>query len=249
MPVGMSAATEAGETNPVCSRLESVTCPLSVRRRQLDTGTAVVTCMTRTVWAVRHGQRRDTVDPDFHTYADRIHDPDLTEFGRWQAWRVGRFFAEAGTDVESIFASPFLRTVQTADEICRELGATFELEAGLGEHRNAEWFDSDPETADPADLAAWFETLRLGRESVVVPAFPESHADAERRVGETTRRLVDDASGSILLVGHGLTIGGVVRGLVGSTDGVDAPLCGLTRIDRVDGEWTLAYSGRTDHLE
>ena len=249
MPVGMSAATEAGETNPGCSRLESVTCPLSVRRRQLDTGTAVVTCMTRTVWAVRHGQRRDTVDPDFHTYADRIHDPDLTELGRWQAWRVGRFFADSDVDFESIFASPFLRTVQTADEICREIGDTFELEAGLGEHRNAEWFDSDPETADSADLATWFETLRLGRESVVVPRFPETHAEAERRAGETTCRLAAESRDAILLVGHGLTVGGVVRGLVGSTDGVDAPLCGLTRIDRVDDEWTLAFSGRTDHLE
>lgn len=42
---------------------------------------------------------------------------------------------------------------------------------------------------------------------------------------------------------------GVVDGLVGSTDGVDAPLCGLTRITRDGDDWRLAFSGDTSHLD
>jgi hypothetical protein len=52
----------------------------------------------------------------------------------------------------------------------------------------------------------------------------------------------------VLLVGHGLTVGGVVEGLVGSTDGVDAPLCGLSRIERDGDGWRLDCSGDTAHL-
>ncbi len=205
--------------------------------------------MVETVWVVRHGQRRDTVDPEFYTYADRIHDPDLTELGRWQAWRVGRLFVETGVDFDAVYASPFLRTVQTADEICRQTGDEVRLEPGLGEHRNAEWFESDPETATGEQLTGWFETVRLGHDPLVVPEFPEDHHEAETRVGKTARQLVSQTDGTVLLVGHGLTIGGVVDGLVGSTAGVDAPLCGLTRVEKQAGEWTLDFSGAVAHLD
>ncbi|MFC7116380.1 hypothetical protein ACFQH2_17485 [Natronoarchaeum sp. GCM10025703] len=45
-----------------------------------------------------------------------------------------------------------------------------------------------------------------------------------------------------------MTVGGVASGLVGSTDRVEAPLCGITRIDRDGDGWELAFSGDTDHL-
>ncbi len=148
-----------------------------------------------------------------------------------------------------LHASPFLRTVETADEICRELETTVLLEPGLGEHRNAEWFDAEPEILSPATLADRFETVRLDHDPLVVPEFPETHAEAMARAGETTRQLAATTEGTVLLVGHGLTIGGVVQGLVGSAGRADAPLCGLTRIDR-DGEaWELVFSGETTHLD
>jgi len=84
---------------------------------------------------------------------------------------------------------------------------------------------------------------------VFVPEFPESHDEAEARAGETARQIADAHEGRVLMVGHGLTIGGVVRGLVGSTEGVGAPLCGLTRIDRVADGWELGVSGKTAHLD
>ena len=69
------------------------------------------------------------------------------------------------------------------------------------------------------------------------------------RAGETARSLADHVPGTLLLVGHGLTIGGVVQGLVGSADGTDAPLCGLTRLERDGGGWRLDFSGDTTHLD
>ncbi len=205
--------------------------------------------MADVVWAVRHGQRQDSVDPNWETNADRPHDPPLTELGRWAAWRVGRRLAKTPETFDTVYASPFLRAVETADEICREIDRDVVLEPGLGEHRNPEWFDADPETVPRTELATWFETVTPSHEPCVTPEFPEDHADAIARIGETTRQLTAEADGTVLLVGHGITIAGVVDGLVGSTDAADAPLCGLTRLTR-DGEaWHLDYSGETTHLD
>lgn len=204
--------------------------------------------MAETVWVVRHGQRQDSVDPNWADHADRLHDPPLTELGRWAAWRVGRQFVESGVGLDAVYASPFLRAVETAEEICRETGDVVSLEPGLGEHRNADWFDTEPETVPYEQLAEWFEPVVIGHEPYVVPEFPESHEEAMDRAGRAARRIADGTDGTVLLVGHGLTIGGVVHGLVGSADGVDAPLCGLTRLER-DGEgWRLDFSGDTGHL-
>ncbi|MEF8820753.1 MAG: histidine phosphatase family protein [Halovenus sp.] len=205
--------------------------------------------MADVVWAVRHGQRQDTVDPNWEDNADRIHDPPLTELGRWAAWRVGRHFVDSGTTFDAVYASPFLRTVETAEEICRETGNEALLEPGLGEHRNAEWFDAEPETVPNEQLANWFDPVRLRHDPHVVPEFPEGHAEAMARAGETTRIIADDVEGTVLLVGHGLTIGAVVQGLTGSAEEADAPLCGLTRLHREGGDWVLDFSGDTAHLD
>ncbi len=205
--------------------------------------------MAQSVWVVRHGQRQDTVDPDWELTANRVHDPGLTELGRWQAWRVGRFFADHGIDFEAVYCSPFLRTVQTTAEIYGETGQQAWLEPGLGEHRNAAWFDSEPETLSYETLVEYFDPIQKGHKPVVVPEFPESHDEAQQRAGRAARGLANEHDGRILLVGHGLTIGGVVRGLVGSTECVEAPLCGLTRIEANGRNWELDFSGRIDHLE
>ena len=205
--------------------------------------------MADTVWVVRHGQRRDSVDPAWDDHADRVHDPPLTDLGRWAAWRTGRRFVESGIEFDAVYASPFLRAAETAEEIARETGNEVLLEPGLGEHRNADWFDAEPDIVAPEQLAEWFDPVELRHDPLVVPAFPESHSEAIERAGETARRLVAETEGTVLFVGHGLSVGGVVHGLVGSADGVAAPLCGLTLLVRDGGDWRLVFSGDTSHLD
>jgi broad specificity phosphatase PhoE len=77
--------------------------------------------------------------------------------------RVGRRFVESRVSFDTVYAPPFLGTVETADEICRETVDAFVVEPGLGEHCDAEWFDADPETVPPEALAERFSTVRLGR--------------------------------------------------------------------------------------
>lgn len=203
--------------------------------------------MTETVWVLRHGQRQDSVTPDWEAVADRVHDPGLTDHGHWQATMTGDRLRGAG--IEEIYASPFLRAVQTADHVGRAVDAPVALEPGLGEHLNPEWFDEFPETLDRDRLTERFRTVDPGHEPLLEPTFPEDHRDAQHRLGETARRVVDHSTARrLLVVGHGATVGGVTAGLVGSADGVDAPLAGLTELVSEDGDWRLVRSGDTDHL-
>ena len=53
----------------------------------------------------------------------------------------------------------------------------------------------------------------------------------------------------MLLVGHGATVGGVVHGLIGDTDDVEAPLCGITTLESVGDRWRLVDTGDVTHLD
>ena len=205
--------------------------------------------MTDTILIVRHGQRRDTVDESWSTVADRVHDPPLTELGRWAAWRVGRRFASATDTIDAVYASPFLRTVETAAEITDELGTSFRLEPGLGEHRNPAWFDTEPEIRSPEALATRFDDISLDHDPLVAPSFPETHTDAMERIGETVRRLVETETGTLLLVGHGATVGGAVHGLIGDAAVVETPLCGVTQLESMGERWRLQATGDVTHLD
>ena len=90
---------------------------------------------TGSVWVARHGQRIDQADGDWWETASRPHDPYLTELGMRQAEAAGRELASQGVDDSYIvYSSPFLRCVQTAQAIARELGVgTIRIEPGLAE--------------------------------------------------------------------------------------------------------------------
>eukprot|EP01061_Rhynchopus_euleeides_P045398 TRINITY_DN8132_c0_g1_i3.p1 TRINITY_DN8132_c0_g1~~TRINITY_DN8132_c0_g1_i3.p1 ORF type:complete len:270 (+),score=90.47 TRINITY_DN8132_c0_g1_i3:70-879(+) len=100
----------------------------------------------------RHGERTDYVDKVafFKTEIskERPWDPLLTEEGRRQArlmgTRVRAELEERGyPPVSKVFASPFIRTVETAEEACRSLGLDeINVENGIVEALCESWFRS-----------------------------------------------------------------------------------------------------------
>lgn len=203
--------------------------------------------MTRTLYLVRHGERRDDVDPAWAATAERPHDPPLTDEGRRQARLTGDRLADAGID--AVFTSPYRRAVETAHHVAAPHEVPVRPETGLGEHLNADWFDGVPDRAPLADLAREFPAVDPGRESVLTPSYPETGAEMVARQGETARRLLAATEGTLALVGHGATVGGVAEHLLGDGDGIHAPYCGVTELEERGGSWRLVYSGATDHYE
>ncbi|MBV8884961.1 MAG: histidine phosphatase family protein, partial [Chroococcidiopsidaceae cyanobacterium CP_BM_RX_35] len=68
--------------------------------------------MAQTVWLARHGNRIDFVNPEWFKTAERRYDPHLSDDGVVQAQQLAQRLK--GEGIAHIFASPFLRTVQTA---------------------------------------------------------------------------------------------------------------------------------------
>jgi broad specificity phosphatase PhoE len=201
--------------------------------------------MSRVLWLVRHGERRDEVDPEWADGAERPHDPPLTDRGRLQAERVGDRLRDCGVD--AVYASPFLRAAETAHVVADRLGRPVFVDHGLSEHLNPEWFDVAPSVMTPRALAERFHTVDATHDSVLRPNYPESGAEAADRTVRAVRRLLADAPETVLVVGHGLTVDSVVRAFTGRSD-VPTPVCGVTRLTSYPWGWDADVLADTTHL-
>lgn len=205
----------------------------------------------QTLWLARHANRQDFANPDWATTADRPHDPGLSPDGVQQAKQLGRRVGSLGID--RIVSSPYLRSVETAHHVASATDLPIVLEPGLGEWLNDDWFEAAPNTLAPSTLAARFEHLvpQQSDEPCRQPNYPESKHRALARLGAAGHCLVDRYAGeTLLLVGHGITVQGVLHGLVDEevpTPG--CPLASLTKVVEREKEWTIARRNDTSHLE
>jgi broad specificity phosphatase PhoE len=202
---------------------------------------------TRTIWLVRHGMRQDFEQADWFDTAKRPHDPPLSDNGRIQAHETGKFLRDKG--VERIYSSPFLRTVETAAIIAEHCQAPVCIEHGLGEVQKAEWFPRAPDFLPAPVLKEHFSPIDPSYDARVRPKFPECEeaGELDERCRETVEALMTDDWACTLWVGHGASVGGAVKALIGHTEGVCFQMCGLTGLRGAPGGWDLLYSG-TDHL-
>lgn len=203
--------------------------------------------MAQTVWIARHGNRQDFVDPLWRGTAVRPNDPGLSEDGIIQAQRLGRRMAEEG--IGRIFASPFLRTVQTAHYVAEAAGAPLHIEPSLCEWLNAEWFELMPEIVTPDEVREHFPHVDTEYTSYGIPAFPEAIEDAFRRSGEAARHIVERYPEDILLVGHGVSVYGAARGLIQDLAYFDVALCSVAKLVKHGTEWVAELCGDISHLD
>ena len=202
-----------------------------------------------TIWIARHGNRQDFVDSDWAETADRPHDPGLSPDGVEQARQLARRVTQL--NVDRILSSPFLRAVETASPAAEAIGEPVYLEPGLGEWQNDDWFASPAETLSPSTLAGRFASVQTDHEPCRTPSYPESRHASLARIGATGRCLADRfPDETLLLVGHGMTVLGVLHGLIGSdVPDPGCPLASLTKVVHRDGHWTIRTRNDTTHLE
>ncbi len=200
----------------------------------------------QTVWIARHGNRLDFVNPDWFNTAERRYDPPLSEDGMIQAKQLGeRLKSEK---ITHIFASPFLRTIQTAHQVAEILNLEIKLEAGLAEWHNPEWMSENPEIHPPNYLKKEYPRINWHYSSKIIPQYPETETTVMQRTGEIAKQLIAEFSEDILLVGHGASVLGTTWGLVVGKPTVNAALCCLVKIVREGDRWQLELNGDTSHL-
>lgn len=209
----------------------------------------IVFAHMQTLWLVRHANRQDFADPDWAATADHPHDPGLSDDGVEQAKRL----AHRTTDlyIDRILASPFLRAVETAHHAADALEKPLFLEPGLGEWFNDDWFADPPETRSAPVLANHFPRIDRSHPTCRTPTYPESRHQALARLGATGQCLADQYEGeTLLVVGHGITVQGILHGLIGS-DVPDSgcPLASLTKVVGTDDDWSITFRNDTSHLE
>jgi broad specificity phosphatase PhoE len=202
--------------------------------------------MTQTVWIARHGNRLDFVNPEWFNTAERPYDPPLSEDGVVQANQLGQRLV--GEGIRHIFASPFLRTVQTANFVADALDLPIKLESGLSEWLNPAWMQTNPERLSMQELQELFPRIDPSYTSRVIAHYPETSEKVLERTAETAKRLMTEFSEDILLVGHGASVVGFTQGLVGGTPEVNASLCCLVKLVRQEQKWVMELNGDTSHL-
>ena len=205
--------------------------------------------MSQIVWIARHANRLDFVYPDWFLTAKRRYDPPLSDDGMIQAQQLAKRLK--GQKITHIFASPFLRTIQTANAIAEVLDLEIKLEIGLSEWLNPEWMTEEPEKLPISALVKLFPRIDPSYTSRIAAQYPETHEKVRERSAQTARCLSTEFfPHDILLVAHGASVLGAGMGLVGdiAKTEVKASLCSLVKVVRQDSEWLLELKGDTSHL-
>lgn len=203
----------------------------------------------QTVWIARHGNRIDFVNPEWFNSAQRPYDPHLSDDGLTQAKQLANRLV--GENITHIFSSPFLRTVQTANEVAEVLDLPLKLDWGLCEWLNPDWMPAMPETLLQEIMAKTYRRIDLSY-TAGTPQYPETWEACLKRTGETAQRLAAHfPTENILLVGHGASVVGAATGLVGNIaeTEVKASLCCLVKIVRQKQQWVMELKGDTSHLD
>jgi broad specificity phosphatase PhoE len=199
------------------------------------------------LWIARHGNRQDLVDPGWKLEAERPHDPPLSEDGFEQARELAERLARE--DIGHIYASPFIRALQTATPVAEALDLPIRVEPGAAEWLNADWFPHGVDTLPVQELAERFPRVDTAYEPLMWAEFPESWEDCLRRCTVTGRMLGEAHEGHVLVVGHGATIIGMVQGLLQDLSlALKWDLASLTLLERHGRDWELLLQSDTSHL-
>jgi broad specificity phosphatase PhoE len=193
------------------------------------------------VWICRHGARIDFLDPSW-----KGHDPHLSPDGVVQARETGVRLRDEG--IQHIFASPFLRAVETAHLIADAVNLSVKIEQGLCEWLNPDWFTERPRFLSLEELSRRFSRVDPSYQSAVIPRYPETGEESSVRAGQAACLLANTHKGDMLLVSHGHAVIGMTLAVMGQHCSFSTGLCALIKITRHDGSSLLELAGDCSHL-
>ena len=167
------------------------------------------------LWLVRHGDRLDFIQPEWFETALHRYDPPLASTGFDQAAALGDELSQA--PIGQIFTSPFLRTIQTAAPLARLRGLPIRLEWGLCEWLCADWTTAFPATVPTGELLIDYP-IDPNYQSLVLPSYPETSTELQKRTGIIAHKLVQSTAENILAIAHKGSILGIAAALTMNDD-------------------------------
>jgi broad specificity phosphatase PhoE len=168
------------------------------------------------LYLIRHAESEANVEIE-HRVGGSCPASPLTARGEKQARRVGHRLVSEGIRFDQIYCSSAVRAVETARLIAHELDYPFEqvgvIEA-LGEIKMGAWEGQPREQVYQPHIMAQIKEDPWG----FTPPGGESQRDVEKRmlswVEETLIPGWQDADRRVLIVGHGLAIRCLLRGIL-----------------------------------
>ena len=201
--------------------------------------------MSQQIWVVRHGNREDFQNPGWARTAQRPYDPALSADGETQAQEVG--LSLRAEPIDCIFASPFLRTIQTASHIADALDLPVYLEPGIGEILPN--VQAMPELLPQEERAQRFPRIDWDYSAVGSLTYPESSEQGHERAAAAAHALTTRfPQQNLLMVTHGAPVVGIVRGLTALTDRLSVPLCCIFTLQRCATGWQIVQRSAISHL-
>jgi len=178
----------------------------------------------------RHGQSHGNLD---HSLGP---DTDLTDLGRKQAARLGRWLAGQGHAFSVLYCSPLHRARQTAEIVNEHWGLAIVFDADLRE-TEVPYLDVLPVRSDA-----------LGIEPLT--ALADEYEQMRRRVKRATARiLAENPAGQVLVVAHAGTLATMLRCILGTHALlVHTDLAAVHRLHWQENRWNLQYVNRQEHL-
>ncbi len=201
------------------------------------------------LYLIRHGSRVDHEDRSWGKTAERPHDPPISEKGWKQARLTAQFLRDR--EISAVYASPFLRTIQTATPICEALDLPMFIEGGLSEWLNPRWHDYSAGCLSPAQLKADYPRIDLGYQSLIMPRYPEKEETVIDRYTYTAKQLYSEAEkrgGDIILISHGFSVYSLATFLANVVKRKKEHYCGINIFEHKISKWHLTFSS-TDHLD
>mmetsp|Transcript_16573 Transcript_16573/g.24183 ORF Transcript_16573/g.24183 Transcript_16573/m.24183 type:complete len:276 (-) Transcript_16573:642-1469(-) len=238
------------------------------------------TIATQSLYVIRHGDRWDYQHPEWKATSKRPGDPSLSTLGFEQARQVGQYlnqvFVEEDVTAEEItvLSSPFLRTVQTSNEMLAEMqdvkgdaSDTVKIKPEYGVFEldiwNGDFHESLPNIEE---RQCYFPRLESDYSTLFVPDLPEDCEKFFDRCDEAMKRIGaaypchEDNNRVLIIVTHAACCIGLVKSGTGCAvqEITAAAPCSIYKMTRTTEEekWTIDHyskeggtNGYTGHMK
>ncbi len=175
----------------------------------------------RILWLARHGHRLDFINTEWFNLAYHRYDPPLSDLGWQQANTLADCLVQK--NIQHIFASPFLRCIQTAHPVAQKIDLPIQIEPNLGEWLNADWIREIPTLYSQTTLKGIYPLVDWKGDFFYNPTYPETLEQAQFRIHSTIIDLLEKYCEDILIVGHSITLSSSLKSLVKQEEEIPTP--------------------------